>query len=829
MNIRYILICFFALFSITLSAQNKWQKQSFAADPIVCYASTEIRKSFIPPPPEFTNRLKSAKAGADIIVNYIGLPDSARIAFEYAVSIWESLIFSPVPIHIQARWQVLSSNVLANCGPSDYFVNFENAPFPDVYYPIALVEKLTGEQITGPGTPDMTARFNSTIPWYFGIDGKTPNHKYDFVSTVLHEIAHGLGFTGFFSVNVSRLLGYSGFEQKLPAVYDVFVQNFQGQQLINPNIFPNPSEDLYRAFTSNLIYSGSFLGTKWNNNNRPRLYAPSSFNEGSSLYHLNGLTYPFGNPNSLMTHATGRGEAIHSPGPIALGILSDMGWRHLFFIFEPVKDIEVIENPLKFVANVKSDQGLDSTSFYVIYSNDGFNTSRDSINFEYDQSSESFIASLVPETGITAISYYISASDTAGREFFLPAKAPEELFVIRIGPDTIKPEIFHTPPKFILTTVEEFIIEAEVSDNLAIDTVYAVIYKDGSEAGRIGFRNIEKEKFSAELNLALFGFNEGGTLEYKIIAVDAASVPNIQIAPQDSLYSVKVERILSPIAGFFTDFNDGAHDFVLGDFSITRKANFDTPALHSPNPYPSPNEDNKTFNFITMLRLPIIVKQNGIMSFDEVVLVEPGEVGTAYGDSDFWDYVIVEGSKDFGETWLPIINGYDSRANLTWLTVYNSNISGQDSKALGSKDLYINRQFSITANGNFKDGDTILVRFRLFSDPYANGWGWAIDNLRIQQGVSAGLQSAVSPGHIAFWPNPFTDQLYWTYAGDKQVDELTIEVYDLTGRIINTYNERNVLPGMHSILPVSDIPRGFCIITVKIDNFPVNRLKMLKQ
>lgn len=828
MNNRYIFFFIFFLCATSLTGQNKWQKLPFEADPIVCYASTEVRKSYIPPPTEFTNRLKSTKAGADIIVNYIGLPDSARIAFEYAVSIWESLIFSPVPIYIQARWQVLANNVLANCGPSDYFVNFEGAPFPDVYYPVALVEKLTEEQITGPGSPDMTARFNSTISWYFGIDGKTPNNKYDFVSTVLHEIAHGLGFTGFFSVNVSRLLGYSGNQEMIPAVYDVFVQNFQGQQLVNTALFPNPSEELYRAFTSNLLYSGSYLGTKWNNNNRPRLYAPSTFNDGSSLYHLNGLTYPFGNPNTLMTHATGRGEAIHSPGPITLGILSDMGWRHLFFNFDPVKDIETIEGPLKFNSTVKSDQGLDSTSFMVVYTTDDFISSRDTVKFEYDITSDRFIANLLPAIGTDSISYYITASDTAGREFTLPTVAPEELFVIRIGADTIKPEIFHTPPKFILTTIEEFTIEAEVSDNLAIDTVYTVIYKEGNEAGRIGFVNIEKNKYAAEVNLALFDFKEGGALEYNIVAIDAALVPNIQIAPQDSVYSVKVERILSPIAGFFTDFNDGAHDFVLGDFSITRKSNFDTPALHSPNPYPSPNEDNKIFNYITMLRLPIIVKQNGIMSYDEVVLVEPGEAGTEFGDNDFWDYVIVEGSKDFGQTWLPIIDGYDSRANSTWLTVYNSNISGQDSKALGSKDLYINRQFSITANGNFKDGDTILVRFRLFSDPYANGWGWAIDNLRIQQGVSAENQPALSPGHIVLWPNPFTEQLSWAFTGDKQVNELTFEVFDLTGRIIKTFTERNVMPGMNANLRVSDIPAGFCIISVKADNISVTRVKLMK-
>ena len=45
-------------------------------------------------------------------------------------------------------------------------------------------------------------------------------------------------------------------------------------------------------------------------------------------------------------------------------------------------------------------------------------------------------------------------------------------------------------------------------------------------------------------------------------------------------------------------------------------------------------------------------------------------------------------------------------------------------------------------------GDTILVRFRLFSDPYANGWGWAIDNLRIQIPVSAPVAFKLLPKKV---------------------------------------------------------------------------------
>ncbi|MCK7534680.1 MAG: hypothetical protein MZV63_28610 [Marinilabiliales bacterium] len=44
----------------------------------------------------------------------------------------------------------------------------------------------------------MNATFNKEVKWYFGTDGNTPELLYDFVTVVLHEIGHGLGFTGFF-------------------------------------------------------------------------------------------------------------------------------------------------------------------------------------------------------------------------------------------------------------------------------------------------------------------------------------------------------------------------------------------------------------------------------------------------------------------------------------------------------------------------------------------------------------------------------------------------------------------------------------------------------
>src|SRR5690606_23795683 len=108
---------------------------------------------------------------------------------------------------------------------------------------------------------------------------------------------------------------------------------------------------------------------------------------------------------------------------------------------------------------------------------------------------------------------------------------------------------------------------------------------------------------------------------------------------------------------------------------------------------------------------------------------------------------ITEGSKDGGETWLPVIDGYDAREYSSWQTAYNNSITGNNSTAAGNPELFVNREISILENGNFSAGDTVLFRFRLYSDPFANGWGWAIDNLRIQSPVSATLP-VLSSGNI---------------------------------------------------------------------------------
>jgi hypothetical protein len=120
-----------------------------------------------------------------------------------------------------------------------------------------------------------------------------------------------------------------------------------------------------------------------------------------------------------------------------------------------------------------------------------------------------------------------------------------------------------------------------------------------------------------------------------------------------------------------------------------------------------------------------------IISYMEVVLVEPGETGSIFGSIDFYDYVIVEGSKNFGKTWFHLADGYDSRRKDIWLTAYNSAITGYNSTYVGNESLLMNHTIYPKVSSDISAGDTLMIRFRLFSDPLANGWGWVIEDLHI--------------------------------------------------------------------------------------------------
>jgi hypothetical protein len=249
-------------------------------------------------------------------IEYIGVPEDAKVAFKYAVDIWASYFESTVPIKIEAHWEPSTINgVLGSARPGDYFNAFDGAPDIDLWYPSILADRLAKKDLA-PGKPDIVLRFNSNVLWYTAIDGKPGRFSYDLSSTVFHEIGHGLGFLS--NAEYDKFFGTGYLVQPTP--YDAYVQLADGRLFTD---FCARSVDLGKAMTSPLYWAGS-LATAANNGVKPKLYSPQIYEDGSSITHLDEATFSTTGTNSTMTPVLDAGEVFRAPGSIALAMIEDM-------------------------------------------------------------------------------------------------------------------------------------------------------------------------------------------------------------------------------------------------------------------------------------------------------------------------------------------------------------------------------------------------------------------------------------------------------------------------------------------------------------------------
>ncbi|MEO1432273.1 MAG: hypothetical protein AAFV71_25050, partial [Cyanobacteria bacterium J06633_8] len=270
-----------------------------------------------------------------INVNYYGFSEEAKNAFEYAVNIWEGWIKSDVPIEVDAYWQDLSSygsGILGAASPNGFRSNFAGATYDDTSYVMSLANHLAGKDLNG-GSAEIKAWFNSDFSnWYFGTDGKARG-KYDFSTVVLHELGHGLGITD--------LINSSGTRANGTTIFDKFIVNGDNESL---STFYNDSSELQKQLRSNDLFFNGTNAVEANGGEQVKLYAPSKWQTGSSIAHLDERTYSTGDPDALMTPELRSGEVIHNPGAVTLAILEDFGWNINKFDTKPAPETRV-DNP----------------------------------------------------------------------------------------------------------------------------------------------------------------------------------------------------------------------------------------------------------------------------------------------------------------------------------------------------------------------------------------------------------------------------------------------------------------------------------------------------
>lgn len=255
------------------------------------------------------------------------------ILFDFAAQIWGSFLDSNVTINVRSQFDPLtpcstSGGVLGSAGTINVHRDYTNAEFPGTWYHAALANKRAGSDLNT-ANPDMQARFNTDVDtgclgagtrFYYGLDNTTPPMTINLLVVLLHEMGHGLGFSSF--ANGSTGVLFSGF----PDIYTRYMfdttANLYWYQMTDAQRIASAinNGNLYWDGPNVRNASGSLSAGRDAATGRIRLYAPSTFQSGSSVSHFDTVV----TPNVLME------PAINAGLPITLDLtrqqMRDIGW-----------------------------------------------------------------------------------------------------------------------------------------------------------------------------------------------------------------------------------------------------------------------------------------------------------------------------------------------------------------------------------------------------------------------------------------------------------------------------------------------------------------------
>ncbi|MEJ0030994.1 MAG: hypothetical protein WDO15_11735 [Bacteroidota bacterium] len=404
----------------------------------------------------------------------------------------------------------------------------------NVWYPIALAEKITGKEINSVNEFDIEAAFSSAFTnWHFGLTGSDPPaNKYDLVSIVLHEIGHGLGITHAYTVgDFSHIPEY--FEAK-PVVYETNLEDNTGLNFVNdfdPSTRSIPLENVITG--GNTLFFDSPLVRSANSNLPASIYAPSIYSGGSSIAHLDEAMYPAGSINSLMTPQIGTAERILDPGPIIKNILKEIGWTVTVIQHTALKDTENTTGPYHVVAKVKSDNGYAGSSVKINYKTTGSFTVA-SMTATANADEYKFDLPGGPGT----YSYYMTVIDDDSRTFPSPGTiiSPNHqpvpgVYSFTAGPDTQPPHLSNHIPVALMTNTEDLRLTIDATDNVGIDFVKVQWRLNGVDQPDKNMSLKPGTDSTYEIAIDIPGLQNGDLVAYRIVAQDLASAHNTSSEP----------------------------------------------------------------------------------------------------------------------------------------------------------------------------------------------------------------------------------------------------------------------------------------------------------
>ncbi len=307
-------------------------------------------------------------------------------------------------------------------------------------------------------------------------------------------------------------------------------------------------------------------------------------------------------------------------------------------------------------------------------------------------------------------------------------------------------------------------LNVEVDLRSAYDST--VLFFNNDRVGKVDETN------PGTVNFTIENFNSTGqaSVQVKSYADEIEYVSNVK--------TIDLFEVVDPLTSYGNVFDTGIDvDFTGNGFSIGQTTGFATAAINSLHDYETNND------YVYQLKKPIIIAATDArFLYDDVAIIEPGENGSTFGNQDFYDFVVVEGSKD-GINWEPIADGYDARFDSDWLARYNNGTNND-----GEQSLYVSHDIDLLET--FNPQDTVFFRFRLFSDPGAVGWGWIVDNLFIQEArvvdpVGIGDELEELKMQFTHYPNPGNGRVTVNY-NLPQSGDVTFRLINLSGQLLSS-------------------------------------------
>lgn len=284
------------------------------------YAAPASQSQAFPSP----TAAKNIEAQSKFVVKYTNFPDWAKTDVQAALDVWAAHFKSSVPINVEATFGRSSSyGVLGSARAGGYFSAFKGAPDSTLWYPSALANALAGKDLDKEN-PEIVIQVNSTAAWDTRNDGKPTKREYDMQSVIIHELGHGLGFLSTDSYNLARdpatrVIIASGLLDQ-PTAFDAYLQTQDGRRLSD---LPSPSTELATALTNTLVWTGA-KGVAANNGVPPKMYTPTTYQDGSSVSHLDEDTFSNTGANAVMTPNLEAGEVFHELGPLLIAMMEDL-------------------------------------------------------------------------------------------------------------------------------------------------------------------------------------------------------------------------------------------------------------------------------------------------------------------------------------------------------------------------------------------------------------------------------------------------------------------------------------------------------------------------